>query len=503
MYQAYMPTFAGSVDGERGALANLRAALDYLNDGTPRSLGVDAVYLSPFYPSSGFDGGYDVDDHTSVAPWAGTDDDFANLVADAHARGVKIILDLVANHTSSRHPWFEQSRHEPDGPYGDWYYWRPGRKDGPPNNWVSTFDRVGSAWSYCEIRKEYYLHSFLPQQPDLDWRNPRVREAILAIMRLWLTRGADGFRVDAAHRLGKDPDLEDNPPLAFDERGYSERRDEDWPTALQYIHEMRKLVDSYGALLIGETYVLNSRRVARYAMDEAYLHLAHDFLLMHQDWNARAIAGVVREVEAALGDRGLPAWLLGNHDHSRLVTRLGGDGVGHHRAKVGAMLLLTLRGTVFVYQGDEAGLRDRSISAADLQDVMGRERYRSPLPYSPAVGERTLPNPESGFPDRVTVTQFGDLYRSLLWLRKTRLSLRIGSWTEVASDNICVLAYERRFEDERLVVALNFASSYQAADLRLAEYVDVLLSTSGRGSGGMSVSDLVLGPDEGVIISVR
>src|SRR5215207_1998060 len=210
VYEAYLPSIRGPAHrAGGGVLARLVGLLDYFNDGTPCSLGVDAIYLSPQYPSSGYDGGYDIEDHASLAVWAGTHIDFSRFINEAHERGVKVILDFVANHTSCRHRWFEESQRAEAGAYDDWYWWSPGRLSEPPNNWTSVFPPVGSAWTFSETKGQYYLHSFLPQQPDLNWRNPRVRAAMLDIMGLWLRRGVDGFRVDATHRLGKDPELED------------------------------------------------------------------------------------------------------------------------------------------------------------------------------------------------------------------------------------------------------------------------------------------------------
>lgn len=501
VYQAYLPAFTGDSDGV-SALGQLTARLDYLNDGTSNSLGVDAIYVTPMYPDSGYDGGYDVVDHSSVAQWAGDEDDFAVLVDAAHSRGIRILLDLVANHTSCHHPWFTDSRDNPAGTHGDWYYWHPGDGSQPPNNWQSEFGPVGSAWSYSQSRGQYYLHSFLPQQPDLDWRNPNVRAAMLRIMEVWLDRGIDGFRIDAAHRLGKDPEMRNNVGIAFCNDRACQRRDSDWPTGREYLAEMRVLADRSGALLVGETYILNSARVAAYVVDGNGLDLAHDFVLIHQPWQARAMGAAVRGVELAHGLQSVPAWLLGNHDHSRLATRLGAEGVGHPRAKVAAMLLLTLRGTVFVYQGEEAGLTDREPPDTCVRDVLGRECYRGPLPECQenlqAPSRRAL-----GYPARHVSSEFTSLYRKLVWLRKQCPSLRWGSWTEIPSENEEILAYERSVWGTRVLVALNFSSEVQPARLLVSGEGVPLLSTGDRTAAALRVDQLVLAPNEGVIVLRR
>ena len=333
VYQVYPRSFADTDGDGVGDLAGIRAHLDHLNDGTPGSLGVDALWLSPIYPSPGHDLGYDVADHTAIDPRFGTMADFDRLVAEAHERSIRVILDLVMNHTSHESPWFRASRASRTGPYADWYLWRDplgtdrrGRPR-PPNDWVSWFG--GPAWTWEPARGQFYMHTFLPEQPDLNWRHPAVRAAMLDVVRFWLSRGVDGFRLDVFNAFFKHPDLPDNPPRrvhrwqrtgwrAWDRQDHI--HDKDQPEMAGLLAEFRAILDAVpGRMSVGELFTGDPVRAASYA---APRHLIFDFRLIEQPWAADRLAQAIEDAEQANGPDRWPAVVLGNHDQPRQATRL-------------------------------------------------------------------------------------------------------------------------------------------------------------------------------------
>ncbi len=368
VYQIYPRSFVdGSGDGV-GDLSGVTSRLDHLSE----TLGLDALWLSPFYPSPMADFGYDVADYTDVDPLFGSLDDFDALVAAAHGRGLRVLVDWVPNHTSDRHPWFVEARSSRSSPKRGWYVFRdPAPSGGPPNNWLSVFG--GSAWQWDGATSQYYLHSFLAEQPDLDWRCPELRAAMLDVLRFWLDRGVDGFRIDVAHYLMKDPALRDNPPrpgggTTF-HRSYGEYdsqlhvHDKAHEDVHGVFREIRRLVDGHPGpgerVTIGEIHEPDLARWASYygeALDE--LHMPFDFGLLGAPWTAAAVRGHVDRVEAALPPGAWPSHVLGNHDEPRLASRLGEAG-----SRLAAMLLLTLRGTPTLYAGDEIGTPEVAVPA--------------------------------------------------------------------------------------------------------------------------------------------
>jgi glycosidase len=390
VYQIYPRSFQDSNGDGVGDLAGIRARLAHLVE-----LGVDALWVSPFYPSPMRDFGYDVSDFTGVDPIFGTLDDLDRLVADAHARGLRIVVDWVPNHTSDEHPWFQRSRSARDDPRRDWYVWRDPRPDGsPPNNWLATFG--GPAWTLDARTGQYYLHSFLPEQPDLNWRNPEVRRAMLATLDFWLDRGVDGFRIDCAHAVMKDPELRDNPPappeglhVHKDHGAWGAQlhlHDRGHPDVHEVYREVRRLLDRRGAVAIGELHVFDLPRLCTYygeALDE--LHLPFNFTLLATPWEARAVRRAVDAMEAALPPGAWPTWVLGNHDERRIATRVGAEA-----ARAAMVLLLTLRGTPTLYYGDELGMEDVPIPPELARDPwgknvpglgLGRDPARTPLTW--------------------------------------------------------------------------------------------------------------------------
>ena len=366
VYQIYPRSFADHDGDGFGDLAGIIDHLDHLNDGTPASLGVDAIWLSPIYPSPGLDVGYDVSDYTGVDPRFGTLADLERLVAEAHRRGIRVILDMVLNHSSQDHPWFVASRASRDNPYADWYIWRDaaGRtRDGRPrvpNNWVSFFG--GSAWTWDETRGQFYLHTFLPEQPDFDWHHPAVRAALLDVIRVWLDRGIDGLRFDVFNAFFKHPAVPDNPRRIGRRGAYSwqdHRFDKDRPELHDLLAEIRAIVDEKpGRMTVGELFAGSPAVAAGYTSPG---HLVFDFRLVETRWSARAFARSIADREAVFGPGRWPTVVLSNHDRSRHASRYGDGRNTDARAKVAAVLALTLRGTPFLYYGEEIALRDVAV----------------------------------------------------------------------------------------------------------------------------------------------
>ncbi len=538
IYHIYPRSFSDANGDGVGDLAGITARLDYLNDGTPDSLGVDAIWLSPFYPSPMKDFGYDVADYTGVDPLFGTLEDFDTLVTEAHARGIRVVVDLVPNHTSDQHPWFLESRSSLQSPKRDWYVWADSKPDGqPPNNWMSAFPRAGRAWTFEEPTGQWYLHSFLPEQPDLNWWSPEVRAAMDEVMRFWLDRGVDGFRIDVAHRMAKDPQLRDNPLVAMgdehDPTGQARARrlaemqlelyDEDWPEVHEILRRFRRTLDAYDdRMAVGEVYVLDLRKLARYygsGRDE--LHLAHNFVFLHQPWKPEAFRSVVDEYTALLPADAWPAQFLGNHDHSRAASRYDEGGNGPARARVGAMMVLTLRGTPFLYYGEELGMLDGEIPPERVVDVDGRDPERTPMQWdaSPGAGF-SLPGggaaprepwlPVAASAERINVeveredpTSMLSLCRRLIWYRKGSEALRSGSYRSLPDVPESLYAFVREAPEERLLVVLNFggASVHWPAGSELGDSARIELSTDpARQPGPVGLPDLVIVGDEGVVL---
>ncbi len=454
------------------------------------------------------------------------------LLKEAHARGLHIILDYVPNHTSDQHPWFLESRRSRHNPRKDWYIWADSKSDGsPPNNWLSVFG--GPAWSWDPIRKQYYLHSFLPQQPDLNWRHPEVRAAMLEILRFWLERGVDGFRIDVAHFLMKDPYLRDNPPnpsrtLAFWRSfgSYDNQLhlfDQGHPD-VHYVHrELRQLLDSYSRerprVCIGEIYRPTAGEWATYyGRDLDELHLPFNFLLLTIPWTAQDVRRIVDEVEAALPTGAWPNYVLGNHDEPRVVSRLG-----PRQARVAMLLLLTLRGTPTLYYGDELGMQNVPIAAEHIDDRwernmpglnLGRDQERAPMMWEASVHADFCPSDtEPWLPmlhdaeHRSVAEQLADpssmlsLTRQLLMMRRSHLALALGSYRSVHTVEDDCFVYLRQYGSQCVLVALNFAQEERRLNVAEFETGHILLSTQLDRKGPINLTHLTLHGDEGCIIA--
>jgi len=523
IYQIYPRSFQDTTGNGIGDLPGITSRLDYLAD----TLGVGAIWISPFYPSPMADFGYDVSDYTDVHPMFGTLSDFDDLLVAAHRRGLEVIVDWVPNHSSDEHPWFVESRSSRDNPKRDWYVWRDPKPDGSlPNNWLSSFG--GPAWEYDDTTGQYYLHSFLAKQPDLNWRNPEVQGAMFDGIRFWLDRGVDGFRIDVAHLIMKDPELRDNPPApeGWQNRFKSHGEYDSWlhvhdkghPDIHQVFRDFRALLDSYQPerYSVGEIHIAEWDAWATYyGEDLDELHMPYNFSLVHTPWKADEVAARVDELEAALPAGAWPNYVLGNHDETRLATRFG-----EQQARVAAMLLLTLRGTPTVYYGDEIGIPQTDIPPEQQQDPWGRnlpgagrdgcrtpmQWDRSPLAgFSPAGTTATWLPLTADSQDRNVAVQLDDpasllsLYRALLGYRKSSRALEVGDYRRLETPD-GVYAYERNHNGSRVVVALSFTETPSRCDLGRAG--KVTLSTIPGRTGEEVAGTVELRPSEGVIIEL-
>jgi alpha-glucosidase len=519
LYQIYPRSFQDSNGDGVGDLSGIIRRLPYL-----RSLGVDAIWLSPIFPSPMADFGYDISDYTGVDPIFGTLKDFDLLVSSAHACNLKVIVDLVPNHTSHQHSWFLESRSSRHNPKRDWYLWREPREDGSaPNNWLSEFG--GSAWKYDAHTRQYYYHAFLVEQPDLNWRNAAVRQAIYDVMRFWLRRGVDGFRVDVIWHLIKDAEFRDNPPNPNFRPGRPPHEallplySTDRPEVLTVIAEMRRVVDEFDRrVLIGEIYLPIERLVAYYGTDLTGAHLPFNFTLLSAPWSARDIAKLIDNYEGALPARAWPNWVLGNHDRPRIASR-----IGEAQARVAAMLLLTLRGTPTLYYGDEIGMQQVAIAPDQVRDPfeknvpgigVGRDGCRTPMqwdaslhggfttatPWLPLASNYSCENVTNLAADARSIL---NLYRSLIDLRKNAPELVSGSYIPIAATGD-LLAYRREQHGEVLLVILNLGSAPCSLQPGAIAYNgEILLSTYLDRTGAILSGSLDVRGDEGLIIRLE
>ncbi|MFO1153086.1 MAG: alpha-amylase family glycosyl hydrolase [Rhodospirillales bacterium] len=519
-YEVYPRSFRdGNGDGI-GDLAGIREKLDYFV-----WLGVDALWLTPVFPSPMVDFGYDIADYCDIDPLFGDLAAMDALIAEAHARKLRIILDFVANHTSDQHPWFLSSRSSRHSEKRDWYLWRdPAADGGPPNNWTSVFG--GSAWEWDEATGQYYYHAFATQQPDLNWRNPAVREAMQRVLRFWLDRHVDGFRLDAVARLIKDDRFRDNPdPMDMPMVDGLRRPDltrarysRNLPQVHDVLAEFRAVIDAYGdRVLVGETYLPVTDLMAYYGRSRPEIQLPMNFHLMLRPWTADSIARLVEEYEAALPPGAWPSWVLSNHDNSRLASRLGLD-----QARIAAMLLLTLRGTPFLYYGDEIAMEDGDIVATEVVDVwelntpgqgLGRDPARTPmqwegdgrggftsgepwLPVSPNTSEVNVAAEATDSMSTLT------LYRRLLALRRAEPALTGGSWRSLGVQGGAFI-YLRQAGKRRLLIALNLSDEPHALLLqRPLASGRILISTYLDRDREDVGEELDLRADEGVIVEL-
>lgn len=496
IYQIYPLTFADGDGNGTGDLRGIIQRLDYLNDGNPDSstaLGIDAIWLSPINKSPMVDNGYDVSDYRDICPTFGSLRDFDELLEKAHQRNIKIILDLVVNHTSNHHPWFVESQSSQDNPKADWYLWQsPPEGKALPNNWQSYFG--GTGWTYSETRKQFYFHTFHHNQPDLNWQNPEVRAAVYDVIRFWLDRGVDGFRLDASSAYSKDQYFRDN-PLKYgatdkhDYDNYHHLYDKNLPGNHEIIREMRAVVEEYGdRVLIGETFIDNRLydSVVFHGVHNDELHLPLNFEFPFSPWYPGYLQREIEKREKVTSPGGWPCYFLDNHDIPRHLSRwiecsLCVDSVAI--AKAAATLLLTVRGTPLLYYGQELGMvdhtdipkeqqKDQAIVKSDNIDTPPpRDGARTPmqwdasahagfsfgkavepwLPVHPNYSEvnvqRELHNPDS-------ILTF---YRQLLRVRKRSEALQVGRWRTLLHYPHEHLAYLRETSTETVLIVINFS----------------------------------------------
>jgi len=517
-YEVYIRSFADGNNDGVGDFPGLTEKLDYL-----AWLGVGIVWITPFYPSPMADFGYDVADYTGVDPLFGTLDDFDACIAEAHRLGLRVLIDLVPNHTSDQHQWFQASCSDPDSPMRGYYHWRdPALGGGPPNNWVSHFG--GPAWTFDEASEQYYLHLFLPEQPDLNWSNPNLVREFDRVLTFWLDRGADGFRIDVAHGLVKNMLMPDNPqryPVTpdmgprqvFD--SYEHRYDLDQAGNTAIYRRWRDIVEPYDALLLGEVYLRdnNPNRASRYVANQDGLHRAFYFPPMHTPWEPSAMWSTFRDaLDAAPRDF---SWAVSSHDDPRAPTRLGGGELGQSRALAYCVMMFALPGLPFLYQGDELGLADVDVPLDQCQDPVavrnrnpsnGRDGCRTPMPWAPG--------PEAGFTDGAdpwlpvgrndsdtAAAQRDDpqailhKYRDLLALRRELPDLHAGGLEWLTDRTNPVISFRRG----DTVCALNTGDV--PTDLRLPPGQWRLAFSSQQPAGAMAESALSLDAPEGVLLA--
>jgi alpha-glucosidase len=501
IYQIYPRSFQDTDGDGIGDLQGIVERLDYLNDGTPNSLGVDAIWISPFYPSPMKDFGYDVSDYCDVDPMFGDLATFDRLLAAAHERNIKVIIDWVPNHTSDQHPWFIESRRSRDNSKRDWYIWRDPKPDGsPPNNWGSTFG--GPAWTLDEVTGQYYLHQFVREQPELNWRNPEVKAAMYDTLRFWLDRGVDGFRMDVIAMIIKDDLFRDNPPnpnasADLPENDLKSRLLDIYNMDREEVHdvlkEIRQLFEEYhDRVTIGELWGPLEPWVRYYGEQGDELHMPFNFRLMDEGrWDAQRMQNLVDAMEAVLPDFAWPNYVLGNHDRIRLATRFGGQA----QARTAALMLLTLRGTPTLYYGDEIGLENGDIKPEQMQDPQGinlgvertRDVTRTPMQWDAreqagfSTVEPWLPI-SADYAERNVVVQSADstsilnLYRKLLWYRRGSAVLQGGRYRALNLHDDCFV-YLRATAEARCLIALNFVNGAVELDISEVSNGRIVIST--------------------------
>ncbi len=515
-YEIYPRSFADSDNNGLGDINGITSRLDYL-----KQLGVDAIWITPCYPSPQVDFGYDVSDYENIDPKYGTLADFDRLVSEGKKRGIRIVMDFVMNHTSDRHPWFQDSRSSRTAAKRDWYVWRDGAGPGlPPNNWNSTFG--GSAWKFDPATKQYYYHFFYPEQPDLNWRNPAVKDAMFDVTRFWYKHGVAGFRLDAVDTLYEDPQLHDNPVLPG-KNEYGDRNEENtYNTKLPEVHdtlrELRQVADESNAVLIGETWTHNIDELKQYyGAHGNELHMPMDFLFtMVNQLSPAEFRKQISGVETA----GWPVFVLSNHDIRRHYERYG-DGVHNDQiAKVMAALYLTLRGTPIMYYGEEIGMQNNDPKRKqDVQDPIGklgwprekgRDGERTPMqwthdvnagfssakPWLPVTPNYKTHNVADEQKDPNSVLSF---YQKVLGLRHQNPALMDGDYKGLNEDDPNVLSFLRDNQGKKVLVTLNMTARpqrirFNEADLGQNSQLKPLVTTNPKSAAQPANSEIMLEP---------
>jgi alpha-glucosidase len=518
IYQIYPRSFYDSNEDGIGDIRGIIAKLDYLQE-----LGVDAIWLSPINTSPMYDFGYDISNYREIDTLFGTKNDFRDLLKEAHGRGIRVIMDLVLNHTSHLHPWFQASRISRRNRKRDWYIWHDSSNRKPPNNWISAFG--GPAWAWDGVTCQYYLHSFLEEQPDLNWRNSDLKNAVFDDIKYWLDEGVDGFRLDVVNWLIKDRFFRNN-PLRFGSTYLQKHKyDRNRPETHGLIREFRSLLDRYESkMAVGEVFTLppgDPGLSASYmGSGDDELHLTFDFSIMYRLWGARNYYKCIKKWYERIPEKGWPCNVLSNHDQPRGITRYGGDEDAEKRARVAATLHLTLKGTPFIYYGEEIGMKNNKIKKCDLRDPLGKKYWpvyagrdpaRTPMQWSPGVNagfsrcKSWLPvcadyqtvNVEFQRKDRYSLLNY---YKSLTALRRAHKSLQMGSWIPADKGLNGILSYFREFRNEKIFVALNFTDREKHLNHRERAQWKVVLSTHNSKNKYFTDLDFKLSPYEATIV---
>ena len=522
IYHIYPLSFKDSNSDGKGDLKGILEKLDYLNDGTEKSLGVNAIWLSPVYCSPMADFGYDVSDYYEIDPVFGDLEIFEELVREVHGRGMKILMDFIPNHTSAQHPWFLESRVSRDNPKRNWYIWQNPKPNGaPPNNWLSCFGR--SAWTYDEKTQQYYLHSFFPEQPDLNWRNLQVQKEMRKVLQFWLARGVDGFRVDAISHIMIDEQLRDDPPNPNYVPGainpyesllhiYSKER----PELQEVLNTLCEVLDQKeDRFMVSEAYVDIPGLMALHQACKNGLHAPMNLNFIEMPWNAQVYRRFIDDFEKSLSPDDIPVHVLGNHDRSRIATRLG-----QQKARLAALLIFTLQGIPLVYYGEEIGMEDEEIPEEKIQDPLdkripgfklGRDPARTPmqwsahkyagfsdaLPWLPIGRNYKTHNVED---ERKDSSSMFNLYRNLIHYRKKSPILLYGSYESIDPGNNEIVAFLRKFDREQILVALNFSQEEQPLSLHFSQARVIYSTCFDREPGEMvTLGKFRLKPYEGVM----
>jgi alpha-glucosidase len=477
-YEVYPRSFADSNNDGIGDLNGITSKLDYLHD-----LGIDAIWITPCFPSPQVDFGYDVSDYDAIDPMYGTLADFDRLVAEAKKRNIRVILDFVVNHTSDQHPWFVDSKSSKNAEHRDWYIWRDGKGPGqPPNNWQSTFGL--SAWKFDPTTSQYYYHYFYPEQPDLNWRNPAVEKAMFDVTRFWYKRGVAGFRLDAVDTMYEDFKLTDNPSLPgtnkFGGPNTVEKYNKKLPEMHSALQRLRGVADEYDAVLIGETWTHDVTELkAYYGEHNNELHMPMDLMLTHLPLSAPVLREHIAGVDAS---GGWPTYVITNHDIVRSYTRYSDGTHNDDIAKLMAGFYLTLRGTAIMYYGEEIGMQNNTPTRKeDVKDPIGvlgwpkekgRDGERTPMQWSAGPnagftkGTPWLPVPASAQTHNVEVERKDpnsvlSFYRHLLLVRKEEPALREGKYIALNGSDPNVLSYLRQYNNDTVLVILNISATKQ------------------------------------------
>jgi alpha-glucosidase len=521
IYHIYPRSFQDSNGDGIGDIRGIIRRLGYLKE-----LGVDGIWISPMFKSPMIDFGYDVSNYREIDPAFGTVDDFRELLAKAHDSGIRIILDMILNHTSSQHPWFIQSASSLHNDKRNWYIWKDGIMGSPPNNWKSAVG--GSAWKFHENTGQYYLHSFFEEQPDLNWRDPELPGVFFEEMRFWLDMGVDGFRLDVINLIAKDKQFRSNPVLfgiaALQKHVYTRNR----KRSVTIVTRIRQLLDQYkNTAAIGEVYTLppgNPKTAARYlAHGHDGIHLAFDFSLIFSAWNANAYYKCIKTWYDSIPEGGWPCNVLSNHDLFRSIDRYPWRRNREEKAKIAAALLLTMKGTPFIYYGEEIGMHNGIIRRNNIRDPLGkrywplfkgRDKARTPMQWNPEPGggftegtpwlplnrDHRTRNVRKQEGERSSLLNH---YRQLIKLRRSSEALQKGSWSPVTNGQQGLLAYFRTTEKERILVILNFTGRQKTFSLPEHTYGRILLSTHRSPEEYSYFQKMLISPFEATVFHVQ